>query len=52
MPKGSQNGAEIDATTHRKSMPKRVAKKMMKTIKHHVSPNGRIMEVLGKNKSF
>ena len=33
---GCQNGANIDAKTHWKSMPKLVAKKMMGNIKNHV----------------
>ena len=41
MPKGSQKGADIDAQTHRKSMPKLATEKIMKIIKHHVSLNGK-----------
>ena len=38
--KGSQNGADIDAKTHKKSMPKLVSKKIMKTMKFHVFLKG------------
>ena len=34
--KGCQNGAEIDATNHQKSMPKHVSKKIIEIIKNHV----------------
>ena len=37
MLEGSQNGAKIDATTHQKSMPKLVTKKIMKIIKDNIS---------------
>ena len=40
MPKGFQNGTQIDATSHRKSMPKPVTKKIRKSIKNIVSLNG------------
>ena len=32
-PKGSQNGAEIDAKTHQKAMPKLVSKKIITIMK-------------------
>jgi len=38
--KGSQNEAEIDAETHRKSMPKPVSKKIRKIMKNHVFLKG------------
>ena len=39
-PKGSQNGADIDAKTHQKSMPKQVSKKIRKSMKFHVFLKG------------
>ena len=36
MPKGFQNGAEIDAKTHQKSMPELVSEKIKKIMKIHV----------------
>jgi hypothetical protein len=39
-PKGFQNGAEIDAETHQKSMPKQVSKKITKITKIHVFLKG------------
>jgi hypothetical protein len=39
-PRGSQNGAEIDAKTHPKSMPKLVSKKIMKIRELHVFQKG------------
>ena len=50
--KGSQDGAEIDAKTHQKSMPKLVSKKIKKTIKNHISLNGEIIEFIGKTMVF
>ena len=38
--KGSQNGAEIDAETHQKSMPKQVSKKIRKIMEIHVFLKG------------
>ena len=52
MPKGSQNGAKIDAQTHRKSMPKLVMEKIRKNIKNHVSLNGKNIEIHWKSKCF
>ena len=52
MPKGCQNGAEFDATSHQKSMPKLVTKKIMKLIKRHVSLNGKIIKFQCKNNCF
>ena len=52
MPKGFQNGANIDAKTHQKSMPKLVTKKIMGIIKRNVSLNGEIIELHCKNKCF
>ena len=45
MSKGSQNGAQIDAKSHQKSIPKLVTKKNMEIIKFHVSLNGKIIEI-------
>jgi len=39
-PKGSQNGAEIDAKTHQKSMPKLVSKRIMNIMNIHVFLKG------------
>ena len=52
MPKGSQNGAEIDAQTHQQSMPKLVTEKIMEIINNHVSLNGKFIEIHCKNKCF
>ena len=52
MTKGCQNGAENDADTHHKSMPKQVSKQIRTIIKNHISLNGEIMEFHGKNKCF
>ena len=52
MPKGSQNGAGIDAKTHHKSMPKRVTKEIMKIIKNNVCLNGKSIDIHCKNKFF
>ena len=38
--KGSQNGAEIDAETHQKSMPKLVSKKIRNIMENHVFLKG------------
>ena len=40
IPKGFQNGADIDAKTHQKSMPKLVSKKIRKIMKIHVFLKG------------
>ena len=50
MPKGSQNGAEIDAKTRQNSMPPKVKTIIMKNIKNHVSLNGKVLEIHCKNK--
>jgi hypothetical protein len=39
-PKGSQNGAEINAENHQKSMPKLVSKRIKKSMKIHVFLKG------------
>ena len=52
MPKGSQNGAEINTKAYQKSMPKRVTKNIMKIIKNHVYLNGKIIEIHCKNMCF
>ena len=52
MPKGFQNGTKNDANTHQKSMPTRVAKKIMKIIKNNVSLNGKSIEIRCKNQCF
>ena len=36
IPNGCQNGANFDAKTHKKSMPKQVTKKIVDIIKNHV----------------
>ena len=51
-PKGYQDGADIDATTHTKLMPKQVSKKIMKIIKNHCSLKGKIIQILCKNNDF
>jgi len=51
-PKGSQNGAEIDAKTHQKSMPELVSEKIKKNIKNHVSLKSEIIEIHWKNNGF
>ena len=43
--KGSQNGAEINAKTHQKSMPELVSKKIEEIIKKHVSLKSEIIEI-------
>ena len=50
--KGSQNGAEIDAKTHQKSMPELVSKKIKEIIKNHVSLKSEIIEIHWKNNGF
>ena len=50
--KGSQNGAEIDAKTHQKSMPELVSKKIREIIKNHVSLKSEIIENHLKNNGF
>jgi hypothetical protein len=39
-PIGSQNGAEINAKKHQKSMPKLVSKRIKKSMKNHVFLKG------------
>ena len=51
-PKGSKNGAEIDAKTHHESMPRLVTKEISKIIKHHVSLKGKIIQIHCKNNGF
>ena len=43
--KGSQNGPEIDAKTHQKSMPELVSKKIREIIKKHVSLKSETIEI-------
>ena len=50
--KGSQNGAEIDAKTHQKSMPELVSEKIKKIIKNHVSLKSEIIEIHWKTMVF
>ena len=50
--KGSQNGAEIDAKTHQKSMPELVSKKIREITKNHVSLKSEIIEIHWKNNGF
>ena len=50
--KGSQNGAEIDAKMHQKSMPELVSKKIREIIKNHVSLKSEIIEIHWKNNGF
>ena len=50
--KGSQNGAEIDAKTHQKSMPELVSKKIREIIKNHVSLKSEIIEIHWKTIVF
>jgi len=50
--KGSQNGTEIDAKTHQKSMPELVSKKIKEIIKNHVSLKSEIIEIHWKNNGF
>ena len=50
--KGSQNGAEIDAKTHQKSMTELVSKKIREIIKNHVSLKSKIIEIHWKNNGF
>ena len=50
--KGSQNGAEIDAKTHQKSMPKLVSKKIREIIKNHVSLKSESLKFIGKTMVF
>ena len=52
IPKGSQNGANIDAKRHRKSMPKLLMEKIRKIIKINVSLNSKIIETHCKNNCF
>ena len=48
--KGFQNGTEIDAKTHQKSMPELVSKKII--IKNHVSLKSEIIEIHWKKHCF
>ena len=50
--KDSQNGAEIDAKTHQKSMPELVSKKIREIIKNHVSLKSEIIEIHLKKNGF
>ena len=50
--KGSQNGTEIDAKTHQKSMPELVSKKMREIIKNHVSLKSETIEIHWNNNGF
>ena len=50
--KGCQNGAEIDAKTHQKSMPELVSKKIREIIQNHVSLKSEIIEIHWKNNGF
>ena len=49
--KGSQNGTEIDAKTHQKSMPELVSKKIKEIIKNHVSLKS-ALKFIGKKMVF
>jgi hypothetical protein len=51
-PKRSRNGAEIDAKTHKNSMPELVSEKIKKIIKNHVSLKSEIIEIHWKNNGF
>ena len=51
-PKGFQNGAEIEAKTHHKSMPNLLTKRIRKIIKNHVSLKGQIIQIHCKNYGF
>ena len=44
MRKGSQNGAEIDAKTHLKSMPKMIANKGVEIMENHVFLEGKKLD--------
>ena len=50
--KGSQNGAEIDAKTHQKSIQEKVSKNIREIITNHVSLKRKIVEIQWKNISF
>ena len=52
IPKGSQNGAELNAKTHQQSMPKQVSKKIMRIIKNNASLKGDIIQNHCKNNGF
>ena len=52
MPKGFQNGANIDAKTHQKSMQTLVTKKIRKILKNYVSLNGKNIEIHCKSNWF
>ena len=47
-----KKGAQINAKTHQKSMPKLVTKRIRKFIKNHVSLKGKIIEIHLKNNGF
>ena len=52
MPKGSQNGGEINAKTHQKSMQKLVAKEMRKIVKKQVFPMCKNRFLIGRYSKF
>ena len=52
MPKESQNGIKIDASTHQSSMPKYNSKEIMKVIKNLASLKGEIIQIHCKNNGF
>ena len=52
MKKLLKKGAQINAKTHQKSMPKLVTKRIRKIIKNHVSLKGKIIDIHWKNNSF
>jgi hypothetical protein len=47
-----KKGAQIDAQSHQKSMPKLVTKRIRKIIKNHVSLKGKIIEIHWRNNVF
>ena len=51
-PKGFQNGAEIDAKTYQKAMPKLVTKTIRKMIKNYVSLKCKIIQIHRNNNGF
>ena len=52
LPNGVQKWKQKRCPNHQKQMPKLVMEKIMKTIKKHVSLNGKIIEIHFKNKRF
>ena len=52
MKKHLKKGAQINAKSHQKSMPKLVTKKIRKIIKNHVSLNRKNIEIHWKNACF